>query len=73
VIEYPIIYIIPDGSEIRINAEKDEEGWQSIKSWYEALMRIKDAVTIPSMMICPETSTIWYDCSRSSFEVSIIK
>ena len=32
--EYPITYIMPDGTEITIETEEDTEGWNSIRDWY---------------------------------------
>ena len=32
--DYPITYIMPDGTEISITSEEDTDGWMAIRNWY---------------------------------------
>ena len=32
--DYPITYIMPDGTEISIASEEDTDGWMAIRNWY---------------------------------------
>ena len=32
---YPVTFIMPDGSNMTVNNDEDEDGWNDLKNWYE--------------------------------------